>query len=44
MPESDGARTEKMQKRSKTPQICDVFLQQLVFLPLCVTQITKIEA
>ena len=44
MQESDGARTENMQKQAKTPQICDVFLQQTVFLPLCVTQITKIEA
>jgi hypothetical protein len=44
MPESDGAIAEKMQKYPETPQICDVFLQQLVFLPLCVTQITKIGA
>ncbi len=33
-----------MKKTVKTPQICDVFLQQTVFLRLRVTQITKIEA
>ena len=34
---------KKRQKGGKTTQICDVFLQQTVFLRLCVTQITKIE-
>ena len=34
---------KKRQNCGKTAQICDVFLQQTVFLRLCVTQITKIE-
>jgi hypothetical protein len=37
-------KSKNNQKHPETTQIYDVFLQQLVFLPLCVTQITKIEA
>jgi hypothetical protein len=33
---------KKRQKAGETTQICDVFLQQTVYLRLCVTQITKI--
>jgi len=33
-----------MQKHPQSTKICDVFLQQTVFLRLCVTQITKIAA
>jgi hypothetical protein len=43
-PESGGARTENMQKHPQSTKICDVFLQQTVFMRLCVTQITKIGA
>jgi hypothetical protein len=39
---SDGARIENIQKHPQIIKICDVFLQQTVFLRLCVTQITKI--